>query len=90
MRDSEPASPETEPRRKRELKGHVEGSHSPFGTIWQVATATGWSRHHIMWKINYQTLIMMTSDAIRYVTGKEKEKKNKGGALGYFQSRLKE
>lgn len=69
----------------------MEGSHSPFGVIWQVVTATGWSRHHVMWKINYQTLIMMTSDAIRYVSGPAPGKnKKKGSALGYFQTRLNE
>jgi hypothetical protein len=45
-----------------------------------------------MWKVNYQTLIMMSADAVRYVSGKENENKKKGrgsGALGYFQSKLK-
>lgn len=72
----------------------MTGGHSPFGVIWQIATATGWDLHYIMWKINYQTLIMMSADAVRYVSGKEKEKENKkkgrgSGALGYFQSKLK-
>ena len=31
-----------------------------------MATATGWTFRHIMWKINYQTLIMAVSDQIRY------------------------
>ncbi|WP_222941164.1 MULTISPECIES: hypothetical protein [Parabacteroides] len=45
-----------------------------------------------MWKVNYQTLVMMSADAVRYVSGKNKENNKKGqgsGALGYFQSRLK-
>lgn len=47
-----------------------------------------------MWKVNYQTLIMMSADAVRYVSGKEEKKDNKkkgrgSGALGYFQSKLK-
>jgi len=48
-----------------------------------------------MWNINYQTLIMMTADAVRYVSSDSKKKdtnkssKGASGALGYFQSRLK-
>ncbi|MBC8620757.1 hypothetical protein H8788_23775 [Parabacteroides faecis] len=60
--------------------------------MWQIATATGWSLYYIMWKVNYQTLVMMSADAVRYVSGKNKENNKKGqgsGALGYFQSRLK-
>ena len=94
MRDSESSKATSEPKKERELKGHTEGSHSPFGVIWQVATATGWSVEYIMWKVNYQTLIMMTADAVRYISPKDNDKKNKktegsSGALGFFQSRLK-
>lgn len=32
-----------------------------------MATATGWSVDYILRKVNYQTLIMMLSDAPRYV-----------------------
>lgn len=72
----------------------MTGGHSPFGVIWQIATATGWHLRYIMWKVNYQTLIMMSADAVRYVSGKEEKKDNKkkgrgSGALGYFQSKLK-
>lgn len=57
---------EAEPRSGGELKSRWEGSHSPFGFIWQVADATGWSVDYILNKVNYQTLIMMLSDAPRY------------------------
>lgn len=59
---------------KRELSGHMEGCHSPFGFIWQIAAATGWSTHHIMWKVPYPTLLMMLSDAPRWVKGGKKRK----------------
>lgn len=73
------------------------GSHSPFGIVWQIAAATGWSVKYILWGVNYQTLRMMLADAPHY----EKENDNnrtgsKGGKgkpkslSGFFQSRLKE
>jgi len=45
----------------------MEGSHSPFGFIWQVASATGWNLHYIMWKIPYVTLLLMMQDSPRWV-----------------------
>lgn len=35
--------------------------------MWQIASATGWSVDYILDGVNYQTLIMMLSDAPRYV-----------------------
>ncbi len=67
--------------------------------MWQIASATGWSVDYILDGVNYQTLIMMLSDAPRYV----RRKKDSGdisrgtdrGAedeandiVGFFQSRL--
>ncbi len=40
--------------------------------MWQVAEATGWSVRHILYGVNYQTLIMMLSDAPRYIKVKTK------------------
>ena len=60
---------ETEPTEKGELKSGYEPSHSPFGFLWQIADATGWSIDYILHKVNYQTLIMMLSDAPRYRSG---------------------
>lgn len=41
--------------------------------MWQIADATGWSVRYILSGVNYQTLIMMLSDAPRYVRrGKKK------------------
>jgi hypothetical protein len=67
--------------------------------VWQIASATGWSVDYILDEVNYQTLIMMLSDAPRYV-----RKKQGGGngaprpehsaedeandIVGFFQSKL--
>ena len=90
---------ETEPGKEGELRTRYEGSHSPFGFVWQIASATGWSVDYILDGVNYQTLIMMLSDAPRYV-----RKKQGGGngaprpehsaedeandIVGFFQSKL--
>ncbi|MGL5919302.1 MAG: hypothetical protein ACRCZQ_02205 [Bacteroidales bacterium] len=60
--------------------------------MWQIASVTGWSVRYILWGVNYQKLIMMLSDAPRYITAKS-EKKNstpKKSVAGFFQSKLKE
>jgi len=44
--------------------------------VWQIASATGWSVDYILDGVNYQTLIMMLSDAPRYV------RKKQGGGNG--------
>ncbi len=91
---------ETEPGSEGELKSGYEPSHSPFGFIWQVADATGWSVDYILNKVNYQTLIMMLSDAPRYRSGRKASQSNKtSGATaeddareveGFFRSNLKQ
>lgn len=69
--------------------------------MWQVATATGWTFRHIMWEINYQTLIMAVSDQIRYKTKEETSEPEASGvprgdsdadnsALAFFQSQANE
>lgn len=94
-RDDEPDEAETEPRKEGELKSRWEGSHSPFGFVWQIASATGWSVDYILNGVNYQTLIMMLSDAPRYVDGRKKERDDRtaeeeaGDIVGFFQSNLK-
>ena len=66
--------------------------------MWQVASATGWSVDYILNEVNYQTLIMMLSDAPRYI--REKTGSGKGGngksaedeaseIVGFYQSKLK-
>lgn len=58
--------------------------------MWQIAAATGWSVDYILNGVNYQTLIMMLSDAPRYVKEK-KEKSEEDEArdiAGFFQSKL--
>ena len=73
----------------------MEGSHSPFGLIWQIASQTGWSVHHILWRVPYPTLLMMMSDAPRYVSEEEQKSKNAKiskqkmkKSLELFQTRL--
>ena len=69
--------------------------------MWQIASATGWSVDYIFDGVNYQTLIMMLSDAPRY---KRKKSGTSGGngaprpehsaedeandIVGFFQSKL--
>ena len=69
----EPDEAEDEPKKEGELRASYEGSHSLFGFVWQIAGATGWSVDYILTGVNYQTLIMMLSDAPRYVRRKAKE-----------------
>ena len=83
-----------EPWNNRELKGHTEGPHSPFGLIWQIASATGWTPRYIMWNISYPMLLLMAADTPRYVDTKEAQKKARRNyckgkqALDFFQTRL--
>jgi len=44
-----------------------------------VASATGWSVEYILKRVNYQTLIMMLSDAPRYVRRRHEETPEKSG-----------
>ena len=93
----EPDEAEAEPKKKGELRTKFEGSHSLFGFVWQVASATGWSVDYILNKVNYQTLIMMLSDAPRYVRVKddadhdaERSAEDEAGEIvGFYQSKLK-
>lgn len=79
-RADEPDEAETEPKKEGELRTEYEPSHSPFGFIWQVASATGWSVEYILKRVNYQTLIMMLSDAPRYVRRRGEETPDKSGS----------
>lgn len=69
-RDDESDAAETEPQDDGELRSEREPSHSPFGFVWQIADATGWSVDYILRGVNYQTLMMMLADAPRYVKKK--------------------
>lgn len=77
----------------------MDGPHSPFGLIWQIASATGWTPHYILWHVPYPMLILMAADAPRYVDADEakrinnrKYRKNKKGqkAVDFFQTKLEE
>lgn len=48
--------------------------------MWQIADATGWSVDYILNGVNYQTLIMMLSDAPRY------RRVRKGGRGGHVEA----
>ena len=92
-RDDESDEAETEPTKEGELKSHWESSHSPFGFIWQIASATGWSVDYILNGVNFQTLIMMLSDAPRYIDSREQKKdqteeEEAEDIVGFFQSNL--
>ncbi len=58
------------------VKGHYEGSHSPFGLIYQIARDTGWPVEYIL-NLPHATLVMMLADAPRYISGESKEKEIK-------------
>lgn len=94
-REDQPLEAEAEPRKEGELRTEYRESHSPFGYVWQVASATGWDVDYILNGINYQTLIMMLADAPRYVrkrsagSGEEDPEKEAGEIVGFFQSKLK-
>mgnify|MGYP000514836019 CR=1 FL=1 len=83
---------------QRYLVGAIKRFVSPFGFVGQIASATGWSVDYILNKVNYQTLIMMLSDAPRYVRDKsgssgpadERSAEDEAdGIVGFFQSKLK-
>lgn len=63
--------------------------------MWQIADATGWPVRYILYGVNYQTLIMMLSDAPRYVGGKKRKATGKTTedeaeeVANFFRSNLK-
>jgi hypothetical protein len=65
----------------------MEGSHSPFGLIWQIASGTGWTIKYILWKIPYPMLMLMLMDAPHYVEGGKRRNRKKVNAVDYFQTR---
>lgn len=62
--------------------------------MWQIADATGWSVDYILNGVNYQTLIMMLSDAPKYVRKKKGSGEGKtaedeaADIVGFYQSKL--
>ena len=94
-REDQSDEAEAEPKNEGELRTRHENSHSPFGFLWQVATATGWTVEYILKKINYQTLIMMLSDAPRDIEvrvgtkqSKTTEEEEANEIAGFFRSNL--
>lgn len=96
-----PAEAEAEPEESEGgLTTRYVGSHSPFGIVWQLSAATGWTVRHVLWGVNYQTLRMMLADAPHYETIRHKKNNKPGGrkksssikpksTAGFFQSMLK-
>lgn len=67
--------------------------------MWQIASATGWSVDYILDGVNYQTLILMLSDAPRYVRQQggsvtsdrsltQSAEDEANDIVGFFQSKL--
>jgi hypothetical protein len=52
-----------------ELKGYMDGLHSPFGIIGQIREKTGYSLDYILWAEPWITFIIESADAPRYVKG---------------------
>ena len=80
----------SEPLKEGELK--FEGSHSPFGFVWQIASETGWSVDYILWKVPAQSLLTMIADAPHYRKTKKEDIKaedDEAKQLGFFQSMFK-
>lgn len=66
--------------------------------LWQVAQATGWSVDYLLWKVNWETLVLMLADAPRYVKARvgaaagapnAQGKRTAQEILECFQTRLK-
>ncbi|GHT15037.1 hypothetical protein AGMMS4956_14140 [Bacteroidia bacterium] len=47
----------------------MRSAHSPFGTVWSIAAATGWKIRYILWQVSFASLQIMIADAPRYVSG---------------------
>lgn len=45
----------------------MKGLNSPWGSIWSIATATGWTVDYIMWSVAWINIRMMLTDAPRMV-----------------------
>ena len=49
----------------------MEGSHSPFGFVMQIASQTGWSIKYITWQVPYASLLLMMMDMPHWVDGED-------------------
>lgn len=57
----------------------MEGPHSLFGFLFQIVSATGWTMHRILWRVDYLTLRLMLMDQPRYISAEEQKRATKGG-----------
>ena len=81
--DNDP-SEESEPTADGESGGYVKSANSPFGTIWAIAQATGWTADYILWKIPFACLQLMIADAPRYISGNRRRTLESEDALKDF------
>jgi len=55
--------------RKGELKGYMDGLHSPWGLLGQVREKTGYTLNYILWGEPWINFLLGSMDAPRYVKG---------------------
>ncbi len=68
--DDDDESEEFGARRGRELKGRMEGLHSPWGTIGRIKSERGYTHEQVLWGEAWINLLMETADAPRYTRKK--------------------
>ena len=71
----------------------MEGSHSPFGFVMQIASQTGWSIKYITWQVPYASLLLMMMDMPHWVdegesTGDPRKTPGKSNTVAMFENRL--
>jgi hypothetical protein len=49
--------------------------NSPFGMLYQVVKETGWTMHYILWKVSWNTIMLMLADRPSFSKAKEEVKK---------------
>jgi hypothetical protein len=55
---------------RRELKGRMDGLHSPWGTIGRIKSERGYTHEYVLWGEAWINLLMETADAPRYTRKK--------------------
>lgn len=51
---------------ERELKGRMDGLHSPFGMLGKIKTERGYTHEYLLWSESWVNLLMENADAPRY------------------------
>lgn len=55
----------------------MKGLHSPWGSLWSIATQTGWTMDYILWKVSWVNIRMMLTDAPRMTFANQNKAKQK-------------